>query len=80
MMMNPMPLSNKLRKKYEQEVTPWLYVNEITGCLLLKEEAPTYVHVLHEVYLMSLNQKINIHEFSKEEYFQYYQKHQHLFR
>ena len=64
MMINPTKQQKLLNEKFEKEVLPWIILNP---------ETPMYIKVLYDLY-------INDGKPSTEEYFQYYQKHQHLFR
>ena len=73
MMINPTKQQKLLNEKFEKEVLPWITLNPKNSEKMLKLETPMYIKVLYDLY-------INDGKPSTEEYFQYYQKHQHLFR
>ncbi len=73
MMINPTRQQKNLIEKYEKEVLPWIIFNPENNEHMLRPETPMHIQVFYDLY-------INDGKPSTEEYFQYYQKHQHLFR
>ena len=73
MMINPTKQQAIIRDKFDKEVTPWLTVDKKSGKFLINPNAPIYIKVLYDLY-------INEGNWSCKKHFEYYQKHQHLFR
>lgn len=53
MMVNPTERQKKLRKIYEDEVVPWLYVDKETGKSKFKKGTPQDIKDKYELYMNS---------------------------